>query len=243
MYFRESLRNPGILNIFTDASIDNDRSLSSPGFVAVTTVDGEDRIVESYTTVLQNSTNNNGEISAISLALNYAAIHKYEYKYINLFADSMLCINTLREWIYAWFKKLKYDPETKERILCTGAGTPVANQSEIIGCLRTIILNDLNICLYHVKGHVTSTDRGLNIGYQTFVKSNNFAPNMITLDDISYLAYYNNMIDSLTTETLCMYFEETKVLEHVVENKIYPGIDMKKYSQLTNSSMLKKKTP
>lgn len=243
MYFREALRTPGVLNIFTDASVDSYRKISSPGFIAVTTINGIDEIVDMQTTILQDSTNNNGEIRAISMALYYAAVNKDKYKYINLFADSQLCINTLREWIYNWMRIPHLDYKTKEKILCNSEGKPVANQSEILGCLRTIIHNSLNICLYHVKGHVTGTSNSINKAYETFVRSNYFSPDSISIDDITYLAEYNNIIDSVTTDTLVNYQETTEQQEKVIRNILYSGIDMKKYGQLTNSSMLKKKAP
>ena len=240
MYFRESLRREGILNIFTDASQVDGTNIVSPGYIAVTTQNNEDVIVDKRAIVLENSTNNNGEIRAISLALHYAALYKGRYEYINLFADSLLCINTLREWIYSWMKMPKYDSETKEKILLTGSGTPVANQSEIIGCLRTIIMNNLNVCLYHIKGHVTSTEASLNNALKVFIKSNYFSPDSISIDDIVYLCTYNNAIDEYTTSTLELYNPRTIPLEKVLHNSVYSGINLKKYAELTNNKILKK---
>lgn len=240
MYFKESLRISGVLNIFTDASKIDKKGIVSPGFIAVTTINDQDVVVGQNAIILENSTNNNGEIRAISLALYYAALNKDNYSCINIFADSQLCINTLREWIYGWMRMPQYDPETKEKILCTNSGTPVANQSEIIGCLRTILMNNLNVCLYHVKGHVTSTDASLNNARETFINSNYFSPENISIDDIQYISMYNNSVDRYTTSILENY-EPKNNIEKVTHNTVYSGINLSKYAELTNNRMLKKK--
>lgn len=234
MIFREKLRGQNILNIFTDASIvqiDN-IYVSCPGYVAVTTTpDNKDLVMSSNTLVLEDSTNNNGEITAISMGIDYAISQMYNFKYINLFSDSKICIYGLREWIYNWVNNIN------NNMMCSSTGKPVANQSEILSIVNKIIYNNLNICLYHQSGHVRDTKDSIAEAMKIF-KSTNYFTDPIEYSDILYISFYNDYIDNLTRDTLKGYALQGK-LDKVVHFEYFDNLDIDKYAELTNRKLLK----
>lgn len=247
MYFRQNLRTPGVLNIFTDSGFDKDTYnmyVSFPGFVAVTTKEGVDYVIGDGVKQIENSTSNNGEINAISMGIDFAIQNKDKYEYINLFSDSQYCVNSLREWIFKWLncKKKKYNEDTGAEYidLCNSTKSSVENQSEFLTVIKKIIDNNLNICIYHVKGHVSNTPKDLQMAHSLFCKSNYFDPNLISLDDIGYISYYNDMVDRLGSD-LKSYYSLQGTKEKVVSQCYYQGLDFNKYSKLLNLDMLKKK--
>lgn len=140
------------LNIFTDASVVN-KTISLPAYIAVEGITWNE---SSYGMALANSTNNEGEVYAIKLAiqscinpyiLNMMDIN-YGGRYINIFSDSKITVFGLREWYSSWIKN------KRNGILVSSSGTPVANQEIYISIMRIIHDYDLRVNFYHVSGHV-----------------------------------------------------------------------------------------
>lgn len=239
MIFRESLKHPNVLNIFTDASIIqiNDTYVSCPGYVAVTTnEDNTDLVLSSDIKILENSTNNNGEITAISMGIDYAISQMYNFQIINLFSDSKICIYGLREWIYNWVNNIT--PNMDTYIMNNSSGKPVANQSQILGVVNKIINNNLNICLYHQSGHVSGTQESIYEAMKIF-KSTNYFTDPINYADIKYISLYNDFIDKLTRSNLENYTLQNSSLDKVVSYAYYQNLDIDKYAELTNRKLLK----
>lgn len=179
------------INIFCDASIEQLGGLNyngSAGCIATTT-DGT--ILSSSLLFIPGATNNLSEITAILLGVSEAIKFSQEFDNINLFSDSKICIYGLREWVFTWklFNGLLYGSSKK----------PIANQESFVRIIHLITASFLRINLYHQKGHVTSTEESLLNAKVVFETSNNVN---ISIDDINYLSYYNNMIDNMTRQAL-----------------------------------------
>jgi ribonuclease HI len=221
--------NNDSVNIFTDASIyktkTSEETIGCPGFITII----DSQIVNCGYKILRYTTNNNSEINAIRLGILEALKYQGQFKYINLFSDSQICIFGLREWIFQWVKCIH------NNVMFNSSGKEVMNQSEFLDIIYTIILNNLNINLYHQKGHVTKSFDSLNIAMKTFKRSNGINNN-IDIELIKNISDMNNNIDKYTREKL-MEFVNNFMNSYKMVNPIsfeFNRIDMDKYKQLLN---------
>ena len=241
MIFRTILRSPRVLNIFTDASITNmnDKYVSCPGYVALTTSeDNQDILLSSNQVIIEDSTNNNGEIKAISMGIDYAILQMYNFDYINLFSDSKICIYGLREWIYNWINNISLNDDGYTYSMYNSSSKLVANQNEFISIVNKIINNNLNICLYHQSGHVSDTQKSIYEAMKVF-KSSNYFKGPLNYSDIVYISQYNNMVDNNTRNYLANYIYTGISNKNVVQFAYYSDLNINKYAELTNKNLLK----
>lgn len=196
--------NPGTLNIFTDASIKtigaskNSESLGGPGAVCVYThEDGGTSILDQSWYVERYATNNSAEIKAISLGISKAVQYSNRFNKINLFSDSMICVHGLREWMFNWVNCIGNDGN-----MYSSSGKPVANQSTFTSIVNTILHYNLNISLYHQKGHVTTSNpSSVDNAIRVFKKTNKIS-SPIDYNLMKCLSDWNNYIDVRTGEIL-----------------------------------------
>lgn len=188
-----TLFNPTTLNIFCDASITHrgEETIGCSGSIAVRMTDR--LVVDRSVQVLRNSTNNESEITAILLAVYQACKYKSMYETINIFSDSKISVFGLREWMSSWIERTEGD------VLYSSSGTAVANQQIFIHIILAIVNNDLNINLYHQKGHVNKSNT--TEAKQVFLRSNGI---MLDDDEIQFISTCNNCIDQDTRETLSL---------------------------------------
>ena len=225
--------NTDTLNIFTDASIykyPDGFTVSAPGCECVAN-DGEKNVLLDSCYDLNNlvygSTNNDGEIRAIYLGVLYALKYKDYFKYINLFSDSNLCIQTLTNWIYTWCLS-----KDANGIIYTGGGTPVMNQSVIVSIIDTIVHFGLSINFYHQKGHVNMSAASLQKAYDDFIKTNKLQRYNVDREFIKTISFHNDSVDVKTKEML----EHKKEVNIPVKRPIqfrFNDTDMKQYKNLT----------
>lgn len=193
-----SIINDYTLNIFTDASISK-----LPGTEIVTGGAGAqfyigDRLIDSKLKILINTTNNQSELTAILLGVIGAIQLKNQVRVINLFSDSRISILGLREWIFSWVNSVHED------VMYSSSGLPVANQQIILNIVDAIIRNNLQINLYHVRGHLDSgKDKQVFQFKKSFLKENHLDPYTI-IDDklIQFLINGNSSIDKYTRDPL-----------------------------------------
>lgn len=182
--------NQYTLNIFSDASIINSGD-NTTGCYGVACVVG-DTMIDSCYHITSHTTNNNSEIKGIRTALSFANKWKTSFKYINIFSDSKISIDGLREYIFKW----RYNPE--DNLLYSSLGKPVANQSIFIECFQIMVIlasyPDCIVRFYHQNGHVKNSYNELKKAAATFSKSNNIY-GVIDINLIRYLATYNNLVD------------------------------------------------
>lgn len=232
--------NPETLNIFTDASIktlkDTGETLGCPGAICVgTREDGSTYIIDEAYYIERYATNNSSEIKAVSLGVSKALQYRNNFKQINLFSDSMICIHGLREWLYNWLNCI-YDG-----IMYSSSGKPVANQQTFSSILNTIVMNNLRINLYHQKGHVSIINNSsLENAAKVFMKTN-FLQEEPTLSLILQLSGYNNMVDVRTGERLqnCI----VQPCNKFSKDSLVMGFDMvhfdtDKYKELTYNNII-----
>ena len=193
--------NPETLNIFTDASIktlkDTGETLGCPGAVCVgTNEDGSTYIIDEAYYIERYATNNSSEIKAISLGVSKALQYRNNFKQINLFSDSMICIHGLREWLYNWLNCIY------NGVMYSSSGKPVANQQTFASILNTIVANNLYINLYHQKGHVSVINNNSLENAASVFKRTNFLQDEPSIELISIISGYNNIVDVRTGEKL-----------------------------------------
>ena len=199
---------PEVLNIFCDASIERQhgvRTFGCPGSIAVY----NDEVIDYESTILVDSTNNESEIYAILLATGQAVKYKDQYRRINIFSDSRISVQGIRDWMISWVKN------QKNGILVSSSGTEVANQQIFLHVINMILNNLDEYHLYHIDGHVTKN--GILKAMADFAKFNGIQIGPIEAD---YLCKYNNIIDNSTRDDLAI--ADLNSLSRLNQGFIYP---------------------
>jgi ribonuclease HI len=223
--------NAKTLNIFTDASIvqtDTGIYVSCSGAAAYTGPLENISMVDEVFQINWDSTNNNGEITAVYKGLELALKWRNQFEAVNLFSDSKLCIYTLREWIANWVQR------SKGSLLIGSTNQPVANQDMIVQCVNTILNNNLQIGLYHQKGH--ASDRILSKSVQTFKNTNNIN-SFVSNEFMHVINGNNNYVDQKSREYLRANYQTAPHEKHIdIVSRIYdPNMDIDKYLTLVNN--------
>lgn len=195
----EEFYNSDTLNIFSDASIiydeKNNKCTGCYGVVCVT----RDTIIDQCYHLVSDTTNNNSEIKGIRAALSFANIYRGRFKYINIFSDSKISIDGLRDYIYRW----SYNP--KDGLLYTSTGKPAANQAIFIECNQMMNILGADpytmFCLYHQNGHINDSYRDLCRAANTFSRSNNIY-GKVDINLIRYISTYNDIVDKTSRSIL-----------------------------------------
>lgn len=216
------LFNEKTLNIFTDASIrkTSKETIGAPGYVAVI----GDNIVHKDIRILRESSNNESEIYAIYMALQYAILMKDKVQIINIFSDSQFAIYSLREWIFKWVNNIRDD------VLYNSSNQPVANQSIILNIINNMLLYDLPISFYHNRGHFKQNQ--IREFIELF-KKHNFLEDDIERSIGLKIMYYNNIVDNDTRNLLkstSTYPTKLDILKYYARD----NLDLNHYKKLLN---------
>jgi len=138
-----------------------------------------------------NTTNNECEIIAILEAINYIINTFDNIHRVAIISDSKISIKGLTEWYTT-----KWLDNSKDGILYNSSNKEVSNQKYFNNIIWNIITYNINVQLYHCKGHVTQSIESLNNAKRVFKESNG----IICDDDlISTISFYNNYADSLAS--------------------------------------------
>lgn len=211
------------LCIFVDASIrkSGESYIGCPGCLVLY---NDNFIYDDY--IKLDSTNNRSELSAIQLGIQLALKYRHLGENINLFSDSKLCIYSIKEWVFNWLNNMRND------VIYGSSGTPVNNQDIIINIANTILYNNLNINLFHQKGHVvTSSSKSMIHAREVFIESNK-----IDLDNdvLAIISKYNNTVDRNTKQTLDRYsYVKNKKLSNVIKFSLN-NFNENRYKELIN---------
>ena len=190
------LFNERTLNIFTDASVKQNKNgtfVASSAAIAVDTSCAQSSqnlyIIDSDYLVF-NATNNLGELYAVYLGVLLALKYRNRYDVINIISDSQFSIFSLSRWIWNWRNNIN------NGIYYNSSGSPVANQDIIIKIVNLIISSNLNVNLYHQKGHALNK---VKKSKETFFRSNG-----IMLDDFeaNRISFYNDFVDNFSRDKL-----------------------------------------
>ena len=182
--------NENTLNIFSDASIIGKTGNQTGCYGVVAVV--EDNIIDSTYRLVSNTTNNNSEVKGIRAALDLAIKYKDNYKFINIFSDSLISVNGLREYIFNW----KYNES--DGLLYSSMNKPVVNQEVFIEARNMLDILEKSKCIiriYHQSGHVSNAYSDIVEAGECFKKCNNINAN-IDLNLIRYISVWNNYVDN-----------------------------------------------
>lgn len=221
-----NFNDPNILNIFTDASVmKRDYGFDScPMAIGVVL----DSVEKSYVEILKNTTNNFGEMYGIykGVLIALELLKGKQYTHINLFSDSLISVNGLKEWLFNW-------QITKEGILLNTSGE-VKNQSIICNIINIILTFKSNISFYHTKGHsLQSKSVDLNKIKDEMIKLNK-DNSLIMLDDysISKILWYNDYVDKGSREYLKSNSKKEPELIYPIERRFNSNWDLREYRNL-----------
>ena len=219
--------NEESINIFTDASIyqlPSREYMGAPGYLVV----HNNAVIENGCYITDNTTNNNSEIKAIRMGVQAALKYKGLYPKIRLFSDSQLCVFGLREWIYKW------RADKTGSILLSSSGTPVANQDIFLEIANYIVMNNLEIELFHQRGHIALTSPDSVI--KATDDFNKFNGCDADIELVKQLSYYNNMVDDITRQHLqAKYFESQYVYQDACRFNFINKVDLGKFYELTHN--------
>lgn len=233
MITNEMMFNDNTLNIFTDASIKafpSGETVGCSGAHIVTGNDAVTRIIEQPRIIIRDTTNNNSEIKAIALGVQYALKYRAQFQTINIISDSKICVLGLREWIFNWIRDSKLNQP-----LVSSQKKEVANQEVFLGIIYTILNNNLNFNLYHQNGHINvNNSKDMIKAKNTFRISNHIVHD---IDDVLMrnMSIANDIVDRFTKTELEHFSPEP---DHIVATPLveyfYDTIDAAKYRTLLN---------
>lgn len=232
----------GVLNLFTDASIEplggnkwngcagvvaafrNYNNVDENFFMGYLNNDFEDFFNVVNLKIMFDCTNNIAELSAILLGVEFAIEHQSYFKRINLFSDSRISVQSLRDWIFNWiqysrYKNQEYNPSIHTLINTTGC---VKNQVLIKNIINGIAVIDPKLCsfnIYHCKGHA----KNIKTVQDTFQKFNGFRINNY---DAEKILECNDMVDNATREYLLSHRYRDEDIINVIPFTIDPSQDI-----------------
>lgn len=195
MVVYSDLFNANTLNIFCDASTNDQNKITGYGFIAVV----EKNIIFQDTRV-SKGTNNFGEISAIDMAVHYAISQMYNFPIINIFSDSQISLFAVRDWIFNW-KVVQSNINTMYNFM-NSSNELVANQQIINDIVYTIMSNGLRLNFFHQKGHVNQHSKTSMENAMKLFKKSNGVNTTIDMSIIKYISKYNSMIDDLSRKNM-----------------------------------------
>ena len=188
-----NFKNKEVLNIFCDASIRKmgDKSAGCYGAVAVYGY----TIIDEIYRICSDTTNNNAEIKAIRAGILLAIRHGNKFKRINLFSDSQVSLFGIRDRIFNW-------TVGRGGKLYGSQNQLISSQEVFIEIANLIVSHNLNISLWHQKGHVKMNDfRSLDEAKHVFMSSNGVRINLDT-SFIRYISTYNDIVDKKSRSVL-----------------------------------------
>lgn len=188
--------NKNTLNIFSDASIMGKTGNQTGCYGVIAVV--EDNIIDSTYRLVSNTTNNNSEVKGLRAALDLAIKYKDKYKDINIFSDSLISINGLREYIFNW----RYNQN--DGLLYSSMNKPVVNQEIFIEARDMLDILEKSKCiirLYHQSGHVSNNYNDIVKAGDCFIKYNNINAK-VDLNLIRYISIWNNYVDTTSRSLL-----------------------------------------
>lgn len=223
MIYYDQIFNDKTLNIFTDASMRTikDEVVGAPGYIAVI---GSIMVHEDIR-ILRDSTNSESELYAIYMAIQYALLNRDKVQVINIFSDSQFAIYGLREWIFNWVHNIRNDR------IYNSSKKEVAHQNIFMGIIYTILEYDLQINLYHNRGHFTESKIKQFI---ELFKVHNFLYDYIDSNTARMIIKYNNHIDNDTRNKLYSLSnnlpDKLQLPDYLARN----DLDMNHYKELLN---------
>lgn len=204
------------INLFTDASVVRLRDYNEVASAGYAITMGE-QLLESGYRIIDNASNNYGELYAIYLGINN--LQKYiPYKLpMNLYSDSLASIKGLKEFVFRWIQDGNYN-------LINSSGCEVVDQELYINIINQIVKSNLKLQMYHVLGHMDpSYDDQLNRAWKHFEEENGI---VLTEDMMRNLCYYNSYVDNMSREKLKSSLQDPSFLRTRFKKKIVSALEV-----------------
>src|SRR5574344_801950 len=205
-------------NIFVDASVHgfkNGKFISCSCACLVNESCNDQNIdkLPKITKILNNSTNNIGELEAIFIGIELGESLCLPGDIINIYSDSKISVFSLREWISKWTL-------TDDGYLLNKS-KPIKNPGFLKKIIYKIVNSKNQIHLYHLPGHVNINNKmEIENAYNYFlsmnmiplksIKNNIGGYNIIKYQELSpiTLFYNNNMVDNISRTVLSDYINK-----------------------------------
>lgn len=203
---------PNVINIFTDASTDSNGEFVCPGYVAVQ----NDLVLSTDYVVLKGETAQFGELYAIMMGLTFMNQNVWMKRYsgrdlelcgtiYNLLSDSLYSIDILKRYLPRFInttneavrraKHPTYDNNPyapPDLIKKFGSKDTVKNQEVMLHCMGLITSTQFPVYIYHIKGHLSNSDSGIDEGIQKFQHINSAN---VSVSDMRSMIQWNNVVD------------------------------------------------
>lgn len=183
--------------VFTDASSirqPNGKYITSSAYMIYI----GDNLIGSGVHIFRDSTISIGELYAVLQGVYNSFILYNELKPTNvyLFSDSKYSISSLTEWFPRWAK------ESIDGCLMSYSGKEVMNQQIIQSIISFILLNNYEIKLLKIRGHVEN-EKKLTVAKE-YIEKNNliFQRRGISESVNNKICYLNNMVDLLARNSI-----------------------------------------
>lgn len=232
---RDYFISDDVLNIFTDASIKRIRNENSfigcPGIISYLGYQSLCKRLE----MINFSTNNESEIRAIQMAVEYI----YEcipmlpfIKRINIFSDSKISVYGLRDWYKTWFTKAKNGE-------LYGSNGKVKNQKYFIFIIKAIEQLGVPINIYHLRGHMANKPAYEFIA--SFYKENHIAGyyGQMNYELKNYLVHGNDeidketgVVDGIDVSNIVVPYKKEELVSPFDYTDLINSIDLNKYERL-----------
>ena len=190
--------NDETLNIFSDASFVggyyNDRRTGKGCYCCIAVC--KDNIIDERVVISSNSTVPESELKGVRNSLSFANTYKSQFKYINIFSDSLYSINAINHYARDCYK---YNSETANINLILEVYSIYKELQEYPNCMVT---------LYHQSGHIATNNlNNLREAASKFMRYNNYRGQ----NDINFMRYisnYNNIVDNRSRNYLKQHMEQ-----------------------------------
>ena len=234
---KSDLFNQNSICIFTDSSFRKNPNCPQNSAIGITApaycVYHNNILINQGYKILVNSTSQQGELYALYLGIMVCRSYR-NFPYIRIFSDNQNAVFSVRDRIFQWIK------DTNDGIPVLGFDGRIKNQSYIMDIINTILYNDIQIELYHVKGHVKNSSSSIHNAKELF-KLSNYIKEQVPDDLIIQIANGNNTVDAYSTEILdqflkCQYINGTHVNGYQLAlSSEYRPFDESQYESLINS--------
>ena len=211
-----------VINIFCDASIDNNAHIACGGcYIVKQEPNGMTTPLDHRLCIQHNATNNSAEILAIYTgvlaAIDFRQI--YPNAVFRLFSDSKISLYGLRDWMKNWIKNSQLKGTN---ILISSSGQPVANQQYFINIFNIIVDKHLCIEFYHQRGHVGESG-GVSMvkARAQFIKANKVSPELMQTT-IGFFCECNKFIDNATRDAVRAYVDHGVIIPNTHIELICP---------------------
>lgn len=227
-----SFFNKNSVNIFTDAAV----TMMSTEFIVCSAahVYYNDIFIDMKSQIMYNSTVNRGELTAILMGVIEANKYKDRVTNINLFSDSQTSVFGIRDRIFRWANN------ARNGYMYGGDNNIIQNQDCVMNIVNYILDYNININIFHIKGHIEShKSEQLNRAKGVFIASNFQKDTIVDNPLVAKISDCNCQVDKYAKYMLQSLYnpqEHTKNpgMINAVEIRYY-NFDKERYRSLLNN--------